>query len=134
MSEIKNIHVFPEFGTKEFNDLAFTYCGGKLKQEGKALTKEEVMEGRSSAYKFIDFDKQETLEEAAENYSGYEEHRMDFIAGAKWQAERMYSEEEIEKIISKLMDEVHRGDICFGDNIIDFKVSPRQWLEQFKKK
>lgn len=29
----------------------------------KVLTTEEVMEGRSNAYEFIDFDKQETLEE-----------------------------------------------------------------------
>jgi hypothetical protein len=42
--------------------------------------------------------KKETLEEAAENnskkvgsYAGYQ----DFIAGAKWQAKRMYSKEEL---------------------------------------
>ena len=47
--------------------------------------------------------KQETLEEAAtkylhsvadgERYTGYADE--DFINGAKWQAERMYSEEEV---------------------------------------
>jgi len=45
-----------------------------------------------------------------------------------------YSEEEVENIIQKLMDDVHRGDICYGDNVIDFKLSPRQWFEQFKNK
>jgi hypothetical protein len=93
--------------------------------------------------------KQETLEEAAEKY--LQEWRLvnnihlsnvihaercknDFIAGAKWQAERMYSEDEVESIIQKLMNDVHCGDLCYGDNVIDFKKSPRQWFEQLKKK
>ena len=44
----------------------------------------------------------ETLKEAAERYSKrssasvfQENHKRDFIAGAKWQQERMYSEEEV---------------------------------------
>ena len=42
----------------------------------------------------------ETLEEAAEriyddNLFDYEKYRYGFIDGAKWQAERMYSEEDI---------------------------------------
>jgi hypothetical protein len=62
-------------------------------------------------------------------------HRIkSFIEGAKWQSKRMYSEEEVEKIISKLMNEVHSGDICYGDKIIDFKISPKKWFEQNKKK
>jgi hypothetical protein len=50
------------------------------------------------------------------------------------QQERSYSEEEVENIIQKLMYDVHCGDICEGDKIIDFKISPRKWFEQFKKK
>jgi hypothetical protein len=50
------------------------------------------------------------------------------------QIKSKHSEEEVEIIISKLMNEVHCGDICYGENIIDFKVSPRQWFEQYKKK
>jgi hypothetical protein len=46
----------------------------------------------------------------------------------------MYSEEEVEIIITKLMNDVHCGDLCYGDNVIDFKLSPRQWFEKFKKK
>ncbi len=83
----------------------------------------------------------ETLEEAAENYVRNEPDatlklisKYSFKDGAKWQAERMYSEEEVEKIISKLMNEVHSGDICYGDKIIDFKMSPKKWFEQNKKK
>jgi hypothetical protein len=49
--------------------------------------------------------KQETtLEEAAERlYSGVDRQvdRMLFINGAKWQAERMYSEEEVIAIVEK---------------------------------
>jgi len=56
------------------------------------------------------------------------------IKFSKWQQERMYSEEEVEIIIQKLMMDVHCGDLCYGDNVIDFKLSPRQWFEQFKKK
>jgi hypothetical protein len=79
--------------------------------------------------------KQETLEEAAANLADPNLCKTDnWIAGAKWQAERMYSEEEVEIIIQKLMNDVHCGDLCYGDNVIDFKKSPRQWFEQFKKK
>ena len=51
--------------------------------------------------------KQETLQEAAEYYvwggiylnePEKQQTEIAFIAGAKWQAERMYSEEEVEKI------------------------------------
>jgi hypothetical protein len=31
------------------------------------------------------------------------------------------------------MNEVHCGDICYGYNIIDFKLSARQWFEQYSK-
>jgi hypothetical protein len=75
----------------------------------------------------------ETLEEAIKRLVKL--NRQDaFREGAKWQAERMYSEEEVEIIIQKLMMDVHCGDLCYGDNVIDFKLSPRQWFEQFKKK
>jgi hypothetical protein len=48
--------------------------------------------------------KQETLEEAAEKYVEEDNNNRyynDFIAGAKWQAERMYSEEEVIAIVEK---------------------------------
>ena len=78
---------------------------------------------------------QETLEEAAANLADPNLCKTDnWIAGANYQAERMYSEDEVESIIQKLMNDVHCGDLCYGDNVIDFKLSPRQWFEQFKKK
>ncbi len=48
--------------------------------------------------------------------------------------ERRYGEEEVEIIIQKLMNDVHCGNLCYGHNVIDFKLSPRQWFEQFKNK
>jgi hypothetical protein len=50
--------------------------------------------------------KQETLEEAAEKYeNSFKEsdgtESVDFIEGANWQAERMYSEEEVMDMFDK---------------------------------
>jgi hypothetical protein len=69
--------------------------------------------------------KQQTLEEAAENYSGCEEHRMDFIEGAKWQQERSYSEDEINLLHKSIL--MHLDD-KEAEGIIN------QLFEQFKKK
>ncbi len=74
--------------------------------------------------------KQETLEEAAEriyddNLFNYEKYRDGFIEGAKWQAERMYSEEEVHKILCKS----HNAE---STSIIANTL--KKWLEQFKKK
>jgi hypothetical protein len=76
----------------------------------------------------------ETLEEAAEKYGnsfGYDEHSVQehlaaeygFIAGAKWQAERMYSKEEVLKLL-----------ITFSDDRTFLKKNVAvKWFEQFKK-
>ena len=73
-------------------------------------------------------DNKETLEEAAENKYGlsnqYSKNRIGFIAGAKWQAERMYSEEEVLNILQEF-----KRYLSFGDDI-----SQLEWFEQFKKK
>ena len=77
----------------------------------------------------------ETLEEAAENNwdkinNQYKEglnpyaHRVGFIEGANWQQERMYSEEEVQLILSKLLTDIKNGNA--GNSV--------EWFEQFKKK
>jgi hypothetical protein len=87
--------------------------------------------------------KQETLEEAAAKYAksnqydleyydegGYQgievksfaEKLVDFTT--KWQAERMYSEEEVLNILYK-----HTEDLLAGK-----KITLEEWFEQFKKK
>ncbi len=75
--------------------------------------------------------KQETLEEAAEKYASISFNKQDlydgFIAGAKWQAERMYSEEDMAEAFIA----------CWKANVpdgIECKVSFNEWFEQFKKK
>jgi len=78
--------------------------------------------------------KQETLEEAAENYGNNIGNKngtaqFDFIEGAKWQAERMYSKENLEEAFKAGRE----GDMAFNNE------SPKywdfnQWFEQSKKK
>jgi hypothetical protein len=67
--------------------------------------------------------KVETLEEAAENYNlntinAFGDYES-FIAGAKWQQERSYSEEEVLELLLTSKIEKHE----------DIK----EWFEKFKK-
>ena len=72
----------------------------------------------------------ETLEEAAERISKtnsvYETAQDDFyhgfIDGAKWQQERMYSEEEVTQLLIKFNQEIQEVEDVRG------------WFEEFKKK
>ena len=88
--------------------------------------------------------KQETLEEAAEKYDEndpndeYGKSYRAFIEGAKWQQERMYSEEEVKEIINLSCEEGMFIQRTINDKvripylrIRDFTV---KMFEQFKKK
>jgi hypothetical protein len=76
----------------------------------------------------------ETLEEVAERFypingeyfdkEFYMVKRLAFIEGAKWQQERMYSEEEVKHIIDKTLIE-------YSDYVL---ADIPEWFEQFKKK
>jgi hypothetical protein len=81
--------------------------------------------------------KQETLEEAAEKYcsnnhainedrAAWQDIEFAFNDGANWQAERMYSEEEMFAIIAKIL---HTPSITENG-----WESINEWFEQFKKK
>jgi hypothetical protein len=96
---------------------------------------------KSQCYKIIipqEEPKQETLEEAAEKriptspkvWDLTETRRSDFIAGANYQAERMYSEEEVVKIINSFEK------LCYNyqSNKDWFPSKKNEWFEQFKKK
>ena len=87
--------------------------------------------------------KQETLEEAAMSYLdrtyslSYERttwqklHEKTFAAGAKWQAERMYSEAEVKSAFKIGFN------IGYGSPVqeLDFKNEHcEKWFKQFKKK
>ena len=66
----------------------------------------------------------ETIEEATEKYWAKQPYNEDaFIAGAKWQAERMYSEEEVLDLLNKREDYINSE-----DNIFDYQ-STNQWFE-----
>lgn len=85
--------------------------------------------------------KQETLEEAAEKYANdWEEiypeldseditpiavSKIDFIAGAKWQAETTYSYDELRKIAYNAY--------CLGQLEEPTEGKFNQWIAQFKK-
>ena len=80
--------------------------------------------------------KQETLEQAAEKYAkqfDYAEDsspNIDFIEGAKWQAEKMYSEEELREAFKI----GHRCARQGSYNDITEQEDFNKWFEQFKKK
>jgi hypothetical protein len=74
---------------------------------------------------------QETLEQVAEKWYSpfgfYPDPKQGFIAGAEWQTEKMYSEEEVLKLLYK------------RPNFINMTTAQKQeetkyWFEQFKKK
>ena len=87
--------------------------------------------------------KKETLEEAAQKYANdWEEmhstldsenmtliavSKIDFIAGANWQAERMYSEEDV-------MDALHSVELKYNRDFSKIYEGVKEWFEQFKKK
>jgi hypothetical protein len=79
--------------------------------------------------------KQETLEDAAVDYISEKSERareygMVFNAirfGAKWQAERMYSEEDMKQFAEWLI----KVNFNYTSNITDMLLT---WKEQFKKK
>ena len=75
----------------------------------------------------------ETLEEAAENYNlntinAFGDYES-FIAGAKWQQEKSYNEEEVQvKLYECLGHFAQKHNIIINGSEID------QWFEQFKNK
>jgi hypothetical protein len=81
----------------------------------------------------------ETIEEAADSYSSNpifrigtprQDMKRGFELGAKWQAERMYSEEDLREAFRQGQDNMDYSDI-YG---LDSKLTEQEWFEQFKKK
>ena len=80
--------------------------------------------------------KKETLEEAIDRIAKEDGYDIDggkvadfvdgMVKGAKWQQERMYSEEEVEKIV--------RDAYTFGEKEFKHFGAFKEWFEQFKKK
>jgi hypothetical protein len=107
--------------------------------KGKALSEQEVMDNRSSAYNFIDVDKQETtLEEAAVKWieNKYKEESLSFLDciefGAKWQMERSYSDEDLRIAFTEGHDSARMKGSYKSNGT--FEEDWILWFEQFKKK
>ena len=66
----------------------------------------------------------ETLEDAVDKYTPLRIEQKAFIAGAEYQAKRMYSEKEVLEIIRQYALEEH----------LITSSKPDIWFEQFKKK
>ena len=101
------------------------------------INRSELGIPKGTLTELIGVPKQETLEEVAFNYAkslpkaiGDLENivemykRYSFVEGAKWQEERMYSEEEVKQIIDATL--IEYSDFVLADI--------PQWFEQFKKK
>ena len=102
-----------------------------------------VIEGIYENYKIIipqEEPKQETLEEAAANLADPNLCKTDnWIAGAKWQSERMYSEEEVLEMLQKwsmyqVDIELNKLNIKELNDVFRKTLSYKEWFEQFKKK
>jgi hypothetical protein len=80
----------------------------------------------------------ETLEEAAEKYAkqfDYAEDSsppIDFVEGAKWQAERMYSEEEVLEILLKHQSDYRSA--VRNTSPLNWSFDINKWFEKSKKK
>jgi len=99
--------------------------------EGLNFKEEPNQEERERGITITHVGKQETLEnyikEVTKNYG--DKMSIKFTSGgiklgAKWQAERMYSEEEVQLILSKLLFDIKHKK---AENSV-------KWFEQFKKK
>jgi hypothetical protein len=74
--------------------------------------------------------KQETLEESAKNYANYNEQINKAVQeavkfGAKWQQERMYSEEDMREYANYCIRDYQKK--------IPYKAV-KEWFEKFKQK
>ena len=120
------------FGTSPSNILDVFENAKLVLREHLIANKEEVVKDLEQMREWSNTNKQETLEEAAIKYATnhgmmayvFPEKRESFIDGAKWQAERMYSEEEVYHILVE-----HTAFLFAGG-----KSTLSEWFEQFKKK
>jgi hypothetical protein len=104
-------------------------------QTGKAMKQEVGKAFYESADKVIVVERQETLEEFIDKVdtpSDFDQFTFDqgIRVGAKWQAERMYSEEEV----NEMFDILKRNSIDNIATITNVDLFIDSWKKQFKKK
>jgi hypothetical protein len=85
------------------------------KEEPKQETLEEALEREFPIIK--------ELKHSTEYKASIAEKKLAFMFGAKWQAERMYSEEEVYHILCEHTAELFKGS----------KLSLTEWFKKFKK-
>jgi hypothetical protein len=110
----------------------------KEKPKQETLTYTEAAKKEERIFNSTMMSKQETLEEAAERVSktlsvyvsGQDDVYQGFIEGAKWESERMYSEEEVEQIARFGFNAGRRVEL----KAVDLDFTFEKWFEQFKKK
>jgi hypothetical protein len=76
----------------------------------------------------------ETLEEASEKYENKDQHqrsKLDFIEGAKWMQERMYSEEDMISFAHFYFREEFNSTMQNSNKSTDEIL--QEWFDQFKK-
>ena len=140
------------FGTSPSNILDVFENAKLVLREHLIANKEEVVKDLEQMREWSNTNKQETLEEAAIKYATnhgmmayvFPEKRESFIDGAKWQAERMYSEEDMFEFSQWISHEdwVYLPSKGYWVNEeqeeLEQKLSSKeilnQWFEQFKKK
>ena len=107
-----------------------------MKEEPKQSTKDRILSETPESVKQkvrevanALVNKQETLEEAAERLAKH--FNIDFITGAKWQQERMYSEEDMKSAFEVGFSIGYERDVhAINEN----NRICKEWFEQFKKK
>jgi hypothetical protein len=76
----------------------------------------------------------ETIEEAATNLANPNIcETANWISGANWQADRMYSEEQVLELLNKVMRKYSKYAQHFGE-YVDTDAEIKMYLEQLKKK
>ena len=147
--EVENKKLFdgfldPEYGSSKWR---FEYKIIIPKEEPKPIYQQiiDIVGGENKFKEILKIEsKQETLEEAKKKFAyahkkegdmAYEFGRdmYSFEKGAKWQAERSYSEEEVLELLQNFNQNAMEY-IKQDDRNIMTSVTLQKWFEQFKKK
>jgi len=119
-------------GEEQFKEIA----GLKPKQEIKL---EDIFnyEKKRGLRDLIDAHKQETLEEASWKHNPLKKLDGEFLRhafkeGAKWQAERMYSEEELYNLLEGAIKDCHLWEL--EEHYSGDYKNLKEWFKQFKNK
>ena len=105
-----------------------------FKHKVKAIPKQEILDNRASAYEFIDFDKQETLEEAFEKWSEMQESydKLDVLRfGAWWQWKRSYNEGDMKEAFIAGGNSQIEEDDAYGSAYMEYMDN---WFNKYKNK